>query len=38
MTQQEFDQTVKSGNYDTYPLTVEEYETVETVAEDVEVE
>ena len=38
MTQEDFDQTVKSGQYDTYPLTVEEYETAETVAENVEVE
>jgi hypothetical protein len=27
MTQEDFDQTVKYGNYDVYPLTVEEYET-----------
>ena len=38
MTQEDFDQTVKAGQYDTYPLTVEESETVENIAEDVEVE
>ena len=38
MTQEDFDQTVKSGQYDTYPLTVEEYETLENIVEDVEVE
>ena len=38
MTQEDFDQTVKAGQYDTYPLTVEEYETLENIAENVEVE
>ena len=38
MTQEDFDQTVKSGQYDTYPLTVEEYETWIVVDADVEVE
>ena len=38
MTQEDFDQTVKAGQYDTYPLTVEEFETLENIAENVEVE
>jgi len=38
MSQDEFDQTIKSGQYDNYPLTVEEYEVVDEVSADVEVE
>ena len=38
MSQEEFDQTIKSGQYDNYPLTVEEYEVAEVVSADVEVE
>ena len=38
MSQEEFDQTIKSGQYDVYPLSVEEYEIANEVSADVEVE
>jgi len=38
MSQDEFDQTIKSGQYDVYPLSVEEYEIADEVSADVEVE
>ena len=38
MSQEEFDQTIKSGQYDVFPLSVEEYEIADEVSADVEVE